>query len=104
MTTLKQDPMILGLILIAGAMLYTRSTKARAVAQQPRGTGSMPGSAGTGLAQTLGGMLGNMFAGAASSGGANLPDWMLNGTQDSSYMNPANYTSDAVQNLMQYGI
>lgn len=65
MTTMKQDPMMLGAVLIVGALIYSKYAKAGTPPiVRNGGAGSMPGSAGTGLAQGLGGMLGNLFAGA----------------------------------------
>jgi hypothetical protein len=91
MSTMKQDPLVLGLLLIGGAMLYSKSVRAQQVAQRPAGYGSMPGSAGTGLMQNLGGMLGNLFAGstgnsytpavqAAINSGMNYQDYSMPGT------------------------
>lgn len=63
MTTLKQNPMVFGLVLVAGAMLYARSRSAQAAtapARNPLPT-SMPGSAGSGTQQVVGGILGAFF-------------------------------------------
>lgn len=72
--------LLLGLGLIVGAVYYSRRTgvtmtaspRAAAVAA-PLGAGSMPGSVGTGVAQKLGGLLGNLLAqkvGGGTSTGA----------------------------------
>lgn len=62
MTTMKQDPLILCVVLVAGAMLYSRQAKAQALNKsRPLGAGSMPGSVGTGSNQILGGALGAFF-------------------------------------------
>jgi len=64
------NSLILGLVLIAGAVIYSRQARAQATfAQRPLGTGSMSGATGSGTAQIVGGLLG----GVAS--------WLSNQTQ-----------------------
>jgi hypothetical protein len=62
MTTLKQNPMLLGAVLIVGAMLYTRSRTAQAKPATNSGLPTrMPGSAGTGTSQIAGGIVNDFF-------------------------------------------
>jgi len=74
MSTLTKDPMTLGIVLIVGALLYSKSRRAVAQPTAPRGTGSMPGSTGTGLAQVAGGLLGSFFSSLGSRGTGNNAD------------------------------
>ena len=67
--------LILGLGLIVGAVYYSRRKQTTYAQQQPAGprplgTGSVPGSVGTGIAQQLGGLLGNLLA--PKTGGGTL--------------------------------
>lgn len=56
------NPMIIGAILIVGALLYSRSMQARATVAAPTGNGgSLPGSTGSGTAQVVGGLLGTLL-------------------------------------------
>jgi hypothetical protein len=77
----NNNSLMLGVLLIGGAFLYARRASAMtpaqaaaaAAARGPLGTGSMPGSVGTGVAQTLGGLLGNLLSpkgGGGTSTGA----------------------------------
>lgn len=73
MTTMKNNDALLGLVLIVGAVMYSRSAQAKGTgifkANGPLGTGSMPASAGTGNAQVIGGALGSFLAGMFGGGG-----------------------------------
>jgi hypothetical protein len=66
--------LILGLGLIVGAVYFTRRqqpTYTQApTGLRPLGVGSMPGSVGTGVAQQLGGLIGNLLA--PKTGGGTL--------------------------------
>ncbi len=70
----KNNNLILGIALIAGAWYYTRNRPAYAggmgqiPGRAPLGAGSMPGSVGTGIAQTLGGLLGNLISPKSGGG------------------------------------
>lgn len=61
----ENNNLLIGLGLIVGAVYFSRRATAAKIAAAPRGplgTGSMPGSVGTGVAQQLGGLLGNLLA------------------------------------------
>lgn len=69
MTTMKKDPLILGLLLIGGAFLYTRRVSATPVAtagQLRAGNPALPGNVGTGTAQMVGGAIGGFLQALAS--------------------------------------
>lgn len=78
--TQKNPDLMIGIALIIGAWFYSRraampayGTLAKAQQQPqpargPLGTGSMPGSVGTGIAQQIGGMLGNLLAQQSGGG------------------------------------
>jgi hypothetical protein len=51
------------MLLVGAAMLYSRRVAAKPVGN-PTPAGSMPGNAGTGVQQILGGILGSVFSGA----------------------------------------
>jgi hypothetical protein len=60
--TMKQDPLLLGIVLIVGAMLYSRSKTATAAAVRPGSTPqSVPGNVGSGTAQVAGGIIGALL-------------------------------------------
>lgn len=59
--TMKQDPMLLGLVLIVGAMLYSRQSAARAATGNSGAPRTVPASEGSGTNQVLGGILGALF-------------------------------------------
>lgn len=65
MSTMRQDPLLLGVVLIVGAMLYSRSMKAQAATAAPAVTGvkSIPGNVGAGTNQIISGAIGALFQG-----------------------------------------
>ena len=81
----NNNNLLLGLGLIVGAVWYSRrasaaSTAAALATKGPLGTGSVPGSVGTGVMQTLGGILGNALApksGGGTSTGAPVTNTVL---------------------------
>ncbi|AMP00154.1 hypothetical protein CAter10_2508 [Collimonas arenae] len=96
---MKDDSLMMVVLLLGGAFMYSRSNKVQAAAR-PAGTGSMPGSAGTGTNQFLGGLLGNAlrFMGSSSSGVSETASGMTNDPIASAitgYMN-AGAVGDAV--------
>jgi hypothetical protein len=96
---MKDDSLMMVVLLLGGAFMYSRSNKVQA-AQRPAGTGSMPGSVGTGTSQMLGGLLGNAlrFMGGGTSGVSETPSGMTNDPISSAItgvMN-ANAVGDAV--------
>lgn len=88
---------LLGMLIIGGAYLYTRSaaaatsgtgTVAKTVMQPvgaspsaALGTGSMPGSVGNGVSQIAGGLIGNLLS-AKSGGGTSTGAPVASSTQD----------------------
>lgn len=69
MTTMKKDPLILGLLLIGGAFLYTRRAAAApstTAGQRTIGNRALPGNIGTGTAQMVGGAIGSFLQSLAS--------------------------------------
>lgn len=89
------SPMFLGAALIVGALIYSRSQTARATTPQA-GTGSMPGSAGTGNKQVVGGVVQGLLQGIAgimkSGGTPSFSVWRpFDPTEGASYdpSNPA---------------
>lgn len=61
---MNNNPMILGLVLIVGAAMYSRNARATGTGGTryvPPGTGSLPGSAGSGVSQVVGGLVGSLF-------------------------------------------
>ena len=62
----ENNNLMIGLGLIVGAIYFSRRASAAKIAASasrgPLGAGSMPGSVGTGVAQQLGGLLGNLLA------------------------------------------
>jgi hypothetical protein len=96
---MKDDSLMMVVLLLGGAFMYSRSNKVQA-AQRPAGSGSMPGSVGTGTNQILGGLLGNAlkFMSGGSSGVSETPSGMTNNPITSAItgvMN-ANAVGDAV--------
>jgi hypothetical protein len=84
MTTANNNNLIFGILLIGGAVLYSRRSTAATIpaGTVPLGTGSMPGSVGTGVSQALGGLLGNLFSpktGGGTSTGAPVSNTGLGG-------------------------
>lgn len=81
----QNNNLLLGLGLIVGAVYYSRrataaTSAAAAAARGPLGTGSVPGSVGTGVAQSLGGILGNLLSpksGGGTSTGAPVTNTSL---------------------------
>jgi hypothetical protein len=60
--TMKMDPMTLGIVLVIGAMIYTRSNKAYAgTVPRTYAPGSIPGNVGSGAAQVIGGVIGSLL-------------------------------------------
>ncbi|MFZ3288043.1 MAG: hypothetical protein WA191_14515 [Telluria sp.] len=69
MTTMKKDPLILGLLLIGGAFLYTRRAAAlplTTASGRQVGIRAMPGNVGTGTSQMVGGAIGSFLQSLAS--------------------------------------
>jgi hypothetical protein len=61
--TMKMDPVTLGIVLVIGAMIYSRSNKAMAgTAANRRAPGSLPANVGSGTAQVVGGLFGSLLA------------------------------------------
>lgn len=91
-TTNGGNPLVLGAVLIVGAMLWTRSRTAMAAPVTRPGTvNSMPGSTGTGTAQVVGGVVNGLLGYLNSS--RSPSQWSvwnpINPDEGTSY-NPAN--------------
>jgi hypothetical protein len=59
--TMKTDPFMLGVVLVIGAMIWTRSNKANAATRPGYRPGTVPGNVGSGTKQIVGGILGSLF-------------------------------------------
>ncbi|MFZ6639204.1 hypothetical protein ACO0LL_05640 [Undibacterium sp. TC4M20W] len=100
MTTMKNNDALLGIVLIAGAIWYSRGAQARGTgslfkANAPLGTGSMPGSAGTGVSQALGGALGSFISGMFGGGSAKTATGApILGGSEYAYLTSANYLNN----------
>ena len=98
------NPLILAALLIGGAMLYSRSMTARA--QPARSTTkTMPGSAGSGTQQIVGGILGTLGNWIASKPASTSKTWSVWEPFDGVSHDPQK-TSDfvAVQDIFNAGI
>jgi hypothetical protein len=87
------NPMVLGALLIVGAMLYSRQRTAVAAnpVVRPGQVGSMPGSAGTGTQQIVGGVVNSLLGYLTSSNGPkNWSIWNPINPDDGTSYNPAN--------------
>ena len=72
---MNNNPMFLGLVLIVGAAMYSRSAKAGTTVggYRPPGYGSMPSNVGSGANQVVSGVLGSIFN--AFKNTSILPTW-----------------------------
>lgn len=85
------NPIVLGAVLIVGAMIWSRSQTARAQSVRPGQVGSMPGSAGTGAAQVAGGIVGSILNAFRNTNTTlNWSTWNPINPDDGQSYNPAN--------------
>lgn len=102
---MKNNDALLGLVLIVGAVMYSRKTMAGNTglykANAPLGTGSMPASAGTGVSQAVGGALGSFLSGMFSGGSAKTATGapILGGSEYAYLTSPGYFTNQTAQEI-----